>query len=109
MPSSLFKSASLFAIPLLVFAISPALGQDSTDVPPDPATPTYVTGAGVFPGPPVIRVYQDSIPWFGENREKATLLALGKVLGTDYFVHPLSDLALGIPSDTAVVLITSKI
>ena len=54
----------------------------------------------------MIRVYQDSIPW--EGRDKATLLALGMVLGNNYFIHPLSDLATGIPADTSVVLITSN-
>ncbi|MBU3161487.1 hypothetical protein KPL37_17410 [Clostridium frigoris] len=57
---------------------------------------------------PIIRVYQNSIPWFGENRNNATLLFLGKILGTDYFIHPMSDLAAGIPCNTAVVLIPSN-
>lgn len=56
--------------------------------------------------PGVIRVYQDSIPW--QNRNNATILALGKVLGVDYFIHPLTDLAMGIPEDTRVVLISSN-
>jgi hypothetical protein len=57
---------------------------------------------------PIIRVYQNYIPWFGENRNNATLLFLGKILGTDYFIHPMSDLAVGIPCNTAVVLIPSN-
>ena len=56
----------------------------------------------------IIRVYQNYIPWFGENRNNATLLFLGKILGTDYFIHPMRDLAIGIPCNTAVVLIPSN-
>ncbi|MBW9172497.1 hypothetical protein K2F43_14905 [Clostridium estertheticum] len=33
---------------------------------------------------------------------------MGKILGTDYFIHPVSDLAVGIPCNTAVVLIPSN-
>lgn len=54
----------------------------------------------------IIRVYQNSIPW--QNRNNATILSLGKVLGVDYFIHPLADLVLGIPKDTKVVLISSN-
>lgn len=54
----------------------------------------------------VIRVYQNSIPW--SNRNNATLLALGKVLGVDYFIHPINDLLLGVPENTKVVLIPSN-
>lgn len=54
----------------------------------------------------IIRVYQNSIPW--SNRTNATLLSLGKILGVDYFIHPLSDLAKGIPLNTKVVLIASN-
>lgn len=54
----------------------------------------------------IIRVYQDDIPW--SNRTNATLLSLGKILGVDYFIQPLSDLSLGIPCDTTVVLISSN-
>lgn len=54
----------------------------------------------------VIRVYQNSIPW--NNRNNATILSLGKVLGVDYFIHPIIDLAIGIPKDTKVILIASN-
>ncbi|SHJ11192.1 hypothetical protein SAMN02745163_01329 [Clostridium cavendishii DSM 21758] len=54
----------------------------------------------------IIRVYQNSIPW--NNRSNATLLSLGKVLGVDYFIHPISDLINEVPLDTTVVLISSN-
>jgi hypothetical protein len=97
---------------MLTLLASGARGQQTTKPPTGlrPQVPEYVNG----PAPdfinavPVIRVYQDSIPWFGENRDKSSILSLGKVLGVDYFIHPLSDLASGIPAGTAVVLITSN-
>jgi hypothetical protein len=99
----------------LVLGVSPAAGQTPTTSPPAglrPQAPTYVTGGpgriAALAGSPVIRVYQDSLPWFGENRDDDSLLALGKVQGIDYFIHPLSDLAAGIPAGTGVVLITSN-
>ena len=74
--------------------------------------PIYTTEVNSLESPevrgPIIRVYQNAIPWFGENRNNATLLFLGKILGTDYFIHPISDLAVGIPCNTAVVLIPSN-
>ncbi|HUQ82694.1 MAG TPA: hypothetical protein VM076_16205 [Gemmatimonadaceae bacterium] len=57
---------------------------------------------------PVIRVYQDEQPWFGLNRAHTTILSLGKVLNSDYFIHPLAALASPIPAGTAVVVITSN-
>ena len=57
---------------------------------------------------PVVRVYQDEQPWFGANRAHATLLALGKVLNSDYFIHPLSALGAPIPAGTRVVILTSN-
>ncbi|MFO1040108.1 MAG: hypothetical protein U1E45_24965 [Geminicoccaceae bacterium] len=56
----------------------------------------------------VVRVYRDSVPWFGENRDIATLQSLGKVVGRDLFVHSLLALQSGIPANTAVVLISSN-
>ncbi|HVG10499.1 MAG TPA: hypothetical protein VNM67_22530 [Thermoanaerobaculia bacterium] len=101
-----------YAALMLTLLASGARGQQTTKPPTGlrPQVPEYVNG----PAPdfinavPVIRVYQDSIPWFGENRDKSSILSLGKVLGVDYFIHPLSDLASGIPAGTAVVLITSN-
>jgi len=58
--------------------------------------------------PAVVDVYKDHNAWSGENRDEATLAALGKVLGADHFVHPVSELADGISPDTDVVLITSN-
>jgi len=84
----------------------------SAEVPRTPAPPPeYVREPVTFrlaAAGPVIRVYQDEQPWFGANRAHATLLAMGKTLGVDYFIHPLDDLAGGIPGGTAVVLLTSN-
>jgi hypothetical protein len=84
----------------------------STAVPDgDAAAPEYVEVAaemGLLANGSVIRVYQDLIPWFGENRDRASILSLGKTLGSNYFIHPISALAGGVPPGTAVVLITSN-
>jgi hypothetical protein len=56
----------------------------------------------------VIEVFKDFDAWFGENRDGATLAALGKIPGVDYYVHPVSELADGISPDADVVLITSN-
>lgn len=85
------------------------MSQDTVTPPEgyEPQPPAHVTGSAGVRGP-VIRVYQNFIPWFGENRDNATLLSIGKVLGVDYFIHPMSDLALGIPAGTAVILLSSN-
>jgi len=72
-----------------------------------------VSVSGMQAGSTIILAYQDEMPWFGLNRAHATLVAAppagnGKILGDDYFIHPLSDLALGIPDAASVVLITSN-
>ncbi|MGH8612425.1 MAG: hypothetical protein ACREYF_10400 [Gammaproteobacteria bacterium] len=62
-----------------------ANASSTTDPPAgyQPKNPNYVTAkpsdalAIAAAGTPVIRVYQDSIPWFGDGRDQATLLALG--------------------------------
>ena len=103
------------AMILAALACASAFAQSlqNTTQPPEGAVveePWYETGIdGEGLGEtPVIRVYKDSNAWFGENRDHNTLLALGKVLGQDYFVHPLADLSEPIPEGTAVVLLTSN-
>lgn len=56
----------------------------------------------------VVRIYRDSVAWFDEDRDTNTWISLGKTVGTDLFIHPLSDLAQGIPQGTAVVEIASN-
>ncbi len=58
--------------------------------------------------PSVIEVFKDFDAWWGGNRDGSTLAALGKVLGVDWFVHPVSELADGISPNADVVLITSN-
>lgn len=103
-----------------LFFTEQATEASSAEIPTrELAPPTYATAkliaadVAIAAAGPVIRVYQDEQPWFGLNRANATLVAappagLGKILGVDYFIHPLADLALGIPPGTAVVLITSN-
>jgi fibronectin type 3 domain-containing protein len=55
----------------------------------------------------VVRVYKDHNAWWNENRDEASLAALGKIPGYDVFVHPMADLWLGVPADTAVVYLAS--
>ena len=60
-----------------------------------------VSVSGMQAGSTIILAYQDEMPWFGLNRAHATLVAAppagnGKILGDDYFIHPLSDLALSL-------------
>jgi hypothetical protein len=122
-------------IPLLGLLLAGALfgcSQDQVVTPSDPSTlrapsvgitsttdvpfgalqaPSYVRGdpAGATPMiEGVVRVYQDEQPWFGSNRAHTTLISIGKVLGTDYFIHPLIDLQQGIPDNTELVVITSN-
>ena len=54
-----------------------------------------------------IRVYKNAASWWGEARDDATLRAMGKVQGYDWFVHPMSDLWFGIPEGTNVVFLSS--
>ena len=99
--------------------LNTAFAEEDSATAPEGAVavaPYYVTGDAVAVAPgyvgvgdAIVRVYQDEIPWFGENRDRATLLGLGKVIGTDYFIHPTSDLLGGIPSDTDVVILTSAV
>jgi hypothetical protein len=56
----------------------------------------------------VIEVFKDADAWCGENREHATLLALGKTPGVDYFIHPVAELADGISPRADVVLLPSN-
>lgn len=86
----------------------------STTKPPagvEAEIPNYVEGSFalfVLQSQPIIRVYKDYNAWWGENRDHATLLAIGKVPGVDYFIHPMSALLNPIPAGTKVVLITSN-
>lgn len=97
----------VLAIWLVVIVVPPAMAQEPTsaDVPAGaPAVPEYNEGGGIQPliHAPIIRVYRDSIPWFGENRDHNTLVGpLGKILGDDYFLHPVAACAGGIPAGTA--------
>ena len=58
--------------------------------------------------PPVVEVFKDFNAWWDDDRDGATLAALGKVLGTDHFIHPMAELADGISPNADVVLITSN-
>jgi hypothetical protein len=89
-----------------------AFAGDTRAVPPKPVVDQPAKAPARVAVPQavgaIVRVYRDSVPWFGENRDVASLESLGKVQGSDLFIHPLSDLALGIPAGTAVVLISSN-
>ncbi len=56
----------------------------------------------------VIRVYKNTIAWWNEDRDAASLAAIGKIPGFDSFVHPMSDLWFGVPDDTDVVFLASS-
>ena len=58
--------------------------------------------------PAVVEVFKDFNAWWDDDRDGATLAALGKVLGTDHFIHPVAELADGISPNANVVLITSN-
>ena len=80
----------------------------------DPAAASalpYVPGQGNggYAGLPVI-IYKDYDAWINEAREEKTLQAapFNMVRNRDYEVRPTSMLAAGIPSDTALVIITSN-
>lgn len=96
---------------LVTVPISADDSNDATTQPPqgvEPEQPVYNEVKEVIHNPPVWRTYKDFNAWWGENRDHATLLAIGKVQGSDYFIHPMSALQVGIPSGTAVVLMTSN-
>jgi hypothetical protein len=63
---------------------------------------------GPIPAPFTVEVFKDSDAWFGENREEATLQALGRMAGDTYYVHPLSELVNPIPAAAAVVILPSN-
>jgi hypothetical protein len=100
--------------PMVVVPTTMVLAQDSTTIPVDPPiavdyTPNNDLDLAIQQADmPVIREYKDFNAWFGENRDEATLSALGKTVGTDWFVHPVSDCQNGIPAGTSVVLFTSN-
>ena len=58
--------------------------------------------------PRLVDVFKDFDAWWNDNRDGATLAALGKVPGIDHFVHPVTELADGIDPNSDVVLITSN-
>src|SRR5262245_37929269 len=100
------------AIPSLLglLGLAAAAAQDTTQVPAEIAVDDHNDEGPVAllaVADSIVRIYRDSIPWFGENRDVASLESLGKVIGTDLFVHPLSDLSAGIPANTDLVLISS--
>jgi hypothetical protein len=82
---------------------------DTTQPPPgvEPTQPVYIEGPA-HSHAPVIRVYKDTNAWFGENRDNASLLSLGKTPGDDYFIHPIVACQSGIPAGTAVVFFSSN-
>ena len=83
-------------------------GLTSTDIPAGgPGVALFVEGEAQSHAP-VIRRYRNSNAWFGENRDDATLLFIGKILADDYFIHPLSALASAIPAGTAVAFMSSN-
>jgi hypothetical protein len=101
-----------------------ALAQ-TTVISRPPIVPEYVTGPaipsagiagpsmsvesfGLGSGAGIIRVYKDFVAWGGENRDYLTLQAMGRILGQDWFEHPVADCAAGIPAGTTVVVFTSN-
>jgi hypothetical protein len=59
----------------------------------------------------IVRIYKDHDAWRSISdggRDEASLRAMGKAKDTDYFVHPMSSLANGIPAGTRVVSITAN-
>jgi hypothetical protein len=88
-----------------------AMAQDSTTIPagaPQALEYTPNNSLGIQAATPVIRVYKDFNAWWDENRDEATLTALGKTKGMDWFIHPVSDCKNGIPAGTKVVVFTSN-
>jgi hypothetical protein len=50
----------------------------------------------------VVEVFKDFNAWWDEDRDGASLAALGKILGVDHFIHPMAELADGISPNTGV-------
>ncbi len=95
--------------PMVMLSATMVLAEGSTTIPAEGPAPLDYTpndGFGIQSLTPVIRVYKDSNAW--SSRDDATLTALGKTQGTDWFIHPVSDCQNGIPAGTDVVLFTSN-
>jgi hypothetical protein len=59
----------------------------------------------------IVRVYKDHDAWRTNpdgGRDEATLVSMGMVKGSDFFVEPMSALASGIPAATRAVIITAN-
>lgn len=112
MRSSSYLRVALATTSLLgLLGSSTVAAEDTTQVPAEVAVDDYNNEGPVgilAVADAIVRVYRDSIPWVGENRDVATLVSLGKVFGTDLFIHPLSDLSAGVPANTDLVLISSN-
>jgi hypothetical protein len=114
------KSACLVVYAAFSTVIWAQAPKDSTVLPDDyqPGAVEYTRGdltakipGSLSPGESsggVVRIYQDSIPWVGDNRHVATFNALGLVAGVDYFIHPITDCQSGIPEDTKLVVFPSN-
>lgn len=59
----------------------------------------------------IVRIYKNHDAWRSASdggRDEMTLVKMGMVKGADFFVHPMSSLASGIPAGTRVVIITAN-
>jgi hypothetical protein len=59
----------------------------------------------------IVRIYKNHDAWRSISdggRDEMTLVKLGMVKNADFFVHPMSSLASGIPTSTRVVIITAN-
>ncbi len=57
---------------------------------------------------PVFSVYKDFDAWWNDDRDGATLRAMGKTLGTDWFTPKVADCKDGISTETDVAVFTSN-
>jgi len=102
--SSTIVAPEGFMLSEAVFDVNPG---DLNLLKPSARPPGDAT-APVDDGREVIRVYKNTVAWWDEDRDAASLAAIGKIPGFDSFVHPMSDLWFGVPDDTDVVFLASS-
>lgn len=57
---------------------------------------------------PVFSVYKDFNAWWNDDRDGATLRAMGKTLGTDWFTPRVAECKNGVSPEVGVAVFTSN-
>jgi hypothetical protein len=93
--------------PALDVATTTTIGGAEVDFSLLPSTQPGLKRVPLASGGGVIRVYKGDEGW--GTRENASLIHLGLVLGTDWFIHPIAALGAGVPAGTDVVILPPNV